>query len=222
MRDIDEVGHTSYDTQEIYEECTICGMIYNRHTKQNVYRESHYFEDGACIYCGYVNTCTHPEFETTYLYGVTEIPTYSNPDKTGHMVTGYATVIHQCTVCKESVIETETEITSRRQAHAFSPEGICSQCGYQNSCTHPNPVDNGRNFFYVQEATSQGKEGHEMTARFGESYSCPDCGYSWSVMEDELTTVFLPHEYFDGYCGYCGYFCPHEAMETQVAKENLA
>ena len=223
MRDIDEVGHTSYNTQEIYEECMTCGLIQNKRTEQNVYRSPHYFWNGACDSCGYVNTCTHPEFKTSYHYGAggSEV-TYSDPDQNGHIATGYAIVVHECTTCGEAITEVEAEITSRREKHAFGSDGICYICGYQNPCTHPNPVDNGRNFFYAEEATSQGKEGHEITARFVESYSCPDCGYSWSVMEDELTTVFLPHDYFDGYCGYCGYFCPHEAMETQVAKENLA
>ena len=222
VRDIDEVGHTSYNTQEIYEECPTCGLIQNKRIEQNVFRSAHEFVDGACWSCGYVNACTHPEFKTSYHYGAngSEV-TYSDPDENGHIATGYAIVVHECTTCLETITEVETEITSRREKHAFGSDGICYICGYQNPCTHPNPVDNGRNFFYVQEATSQGKEGHEITARFGESYSCPDCGYSWSVLEDELTTVFLPHEYFDGYCGYCNYFCPHEAMETQVTKENL-
>ena len=223
MRDIDEVGHTCYDTQEIYEQCTICGMIYNRHTKQNVYRESHYFEDGACIYCGYANTCTHPEFETIYYYDTEDHPaTYSDPDQTGHAVTGYAVVVHECTTCLEITTELETEISTRREQHVYGSDGVCYLCGYQNPCTHPNQVDEGRTLIYITgESVCLDKESHEVTAYYGEEYSCPDCGYSWTVMEKEPTTQILPHEYFDGYCGYCGYFCPHDGLGSQVTKENL-
>ena len=223
VRDIDEVGHTGYTIQEIYEECSTCGMIHNRRTKQNAYREPHFFEDGACTYCGYTNICTHPEFSTSYHYGAngSEV-TYSDPDQNGHIATGYAVVVHECTTCLETITEVETEITSRREDHAIGSDGICYICGYQNPCTHPNPVDEGRTLVYITgESVYLDKENHEVTAYYGEQYDCPDCGHSWFVMEKEPTTQVLPHEYFDGFCGYCNYFCPHEAMETRVTKENL-
>ena len=195
-----------YQTHYIY--CRLCSETVCLGTDDEMTSavQEHNFWKGACMDCGYKNTCAH-EFtwtETSYEY-------YTGGNAQGHSVTGYKTIWTYCMDCYEIVKEEEEkQISSTTEPHEFE-NGVCMLCGYKNVCDHAKKTS--WSDYDVIEYSGGDADGHNATGYKETGYHCITCGEVWRESRAEKPeTVRRPHNYLDGKCTDCGYknTCTHK------------
>ena len=159
----------------------------------------------------YEAACTEHSWEKQYNY-YSYIPGTVVDDGNGRTHTGLYDYYEssKCTVCGEWKYEVIFESVERTEEHSFE-DGVCYQCGYENTCEHANtytsawmtPVDGA-------ELTSD-EETHTGTFIRHVNTWCRDCGEKVDYAEEDAIGTY-PHDWNDeGFCDVCGYenSCEH-------------
>ena len=164
--------------------------------------------------------CTHEG--TTEEWTYISDPEYEDQGESGHMLTGPLVREVYCYNCGEYV-ETEVveEETSELRNHEYDPDGICYECGHENTCTHSSTysywdVDHSEAVF-----TDVGDDSyHEAKGTVYEYTYCDQCYQLISCEETGEDTLYESHEYdSDGVCYYCGHVnaCAHKNTTCWVS-----
>jgi len=193
--------------------CDLCGDYMSTQSEQpQILTLEHEYYMGTCIYCGALNSCTHPDART-FTWNETKIPATAD---NGLTHTEYF-ILHEATYCydsdsslKDSVLDENAASTSK---HSFSGN-VCRTCGYERDCDHANTrvsygYSNGVNCVRKDEKVHVG-----IFDQYAYSF-CETCDVLvgrelvQSGVESEQEHVFLS----DGYCMTCGCAntCTHES-----------
>ena len=182
--------------------------------------QRHWFEDGVCDSCGYVNTCPHAH--TCVEKYCSEEGEYTQVDGQRHQWRGYQIIEQRCLDCEE-VLSSELgeEPVSLLWDHEFE-NGVCYLCGYVNTCAHK--------YTYVETDFYNGKATltpvddacHEYSG-YPEYYEvCVECGEQLKRWSAEKPITRLEDHYFEnGLCNGCGYriSCEHKRVDRWTSFE---
>ena len=104
--------------------------------------EAHSFENGACRYCGEVQTaqsCPHAETKRVENTAKQTVELKSaDADKHTIVTTKYFEL--RCAACDAYIGDGDTDVSTDEQAHTMNAQNVCEVCGYGSSCTHNYPV----------------------------------------------------------------------------------
>ena len=222
----DANGHTITAYKGYYYYCPDCYSYYNV-TEQEPHIVNQYlpheYDEGRCWICGYVNTCTHPNF--TYYYEGYEVDWDRNDwlistNATTHTVWAKGVREGECPDCGEWKQEVGDESFQQVEAHYYyNGSKECSLCGYKNTCKHEKTVttkhiswdDNTANY------TKVNNDLHSLTKYVWKYVTCVNCGMETETREDSF--VALQKHNFDknGACD-CGYTiaCQHKNTATET------
>ena len=213
--------------------CAECGEpLGNVEVSRVNVQQSHRFEDGICVDCGYVNVCDHPDMVYTYAVeagGAAYAPVDSLSHKAGNLGGIYITG-ERCPDCGFALTGVKLAIPSSQSVtlpHRFDRNGVCMDCGYdakfsQDECTHPeeyrvalDPSDIGalkQSCRYAVDASVSNATSHVLRVEYDPSWTCALCGYHEDLRDQSrFITVSEPHNFNKGYCvtANCGYRCNH-------------
>ncbi len=222
-RNRQRIAECSVTEVHVYDECVcICGQTIEPCAEHSWYK-------GACYICGTKNPCTH-ENSTNWQPGTWENAVYTYKDQDVHHVVYDYAERYTCNDCGEDytvIVDTGREDD---EAHewAFDPsvtecrfcgakklcdthtwvDGVCSVCGMENTCEHPNAQQTGgsqKNKIFEKIDDLR----HSYSFDVYWKYACPDCGENYEVyiergIEDE------DHLYQDGVCTVCLQACGHK------------
>ena len=202
--------------------CEDCEMTLSEEVSPEISSEieRHWFEDGACEVCGYVNTCSHAH--TTVEKYPSDEGEYTAINGRRHEWRGYQFIELRCLDCEETLSrEQDEEIVSQIWDHEFE-DGVCYQCGYVNTCTHRYTyVDT---FFDLGTGimTPVDEEVHEFSGYPMYSERCMDCVEELKRWTGTENVTRLDDHYFEaGVCGGCGYSinCAHKRVDRWTSFE---
>ena len=202
--------------------CEDCEMTLSEEVSPEISSEieRHWFEDGACEVCGYVNTCSHAH--TTVEKYPSDEGEYTAIDGWQHQWRGHLTIELRCLDCEETLSsEQGEELVSQIWDHEFQ-DGVCYQCGYVNTCTH--------RYTYVDTFLDLGtgimtpvdEYVHEFSGYPMYSEHCMDCGEELKRWTGTENVTRLEDHYFEaGVCGGCGYSinCAHKRVDRWTGFE---
>ena len=210
---------------------------------------AHNFVNGVCSDCGYLEptptpvltptpepvstpspaptACVHPNLEGGYNYY-----TYYDYENRTYKQTGASDPEHmhicvyevweggQCPDCgeyvnrKKSAAEHEEE-----ESHSFE-NGVCTDCGYVNTCTHPNPKTDREYATTDVNIVAINDRLHKMNVVADEYTWCPDCGETLNVKPLGVVRTTIDTHYYDEnhVCEGCGYknTCTHPAADRET------
>ncbi len=137
-----------------------------------------------------------------------------------HRVYGTATFFDMCRYCWKRINVRENVALDMMQRHSYT-NGVCTECGYVNPCTHPNAGP--ASFLYdMDSAVYQQIDGnafYHLAKGKGWTYTwwCDRCDDRIDGEYDVDVEVRDPHRYNeDGVCTRCGYVnaCQHTNLRT--------
>ncbi len=211
--DADTHGHTySYYEVKICT-CLDCGESWEEWPeRKTTLRESHRYTDNVCALCGYENICSHANAQSCV---ERRDLTYTGMSADGHSVSFYETTLYSCPDCGDTREERPEKKTTRQEKHSFSG-GVCTLCGYENTCKHPNAQSHTerRDPSYADAAA----DGHSVSFYEFMLFGCPDCGETWEECPEEKFTLREEHSYTNGACSLCGYIpaCSHAQLHDYI------
>lgn len=173
-------------------------------------RENHVWQaDGFCALCLYARTCRHEGdvIENSW----DEDETYTFINAAAHEYAAVRYVQRCCAQCGEPLGNVEVTRVVLSQPHRFE-DGVCTDCGYVNVCSHPNMV-------YTYDVDAGGAAcapldnlSHKVGNLGGihiTAERCPDCGFALTGIRlavPDNQSVTLPHRFDrNGVCMDCGY-----------------
>ena len=197
--------------------CEDCEMTLSEEVSPEISSEieRHWFEDGACEVCGYVNTCSHAH-TTVEKYPSYDEGEYTAIDNRQHQWRGHLTIELRCLDCEE-VLSSELgeELVSQIWDHEFE-DGVCYWCGYVNTCAHKHTYVDSYCGINLGTMTPVDAEVHEFSGYPEYIEFCVDCGESLRRWRAEKPITRLEDHYFEaGVCGGCGYSinCAHKRVD---------
>ncbi len=243
VESMNDNSHTIRGTRRSDMICDICGLVtepgmdewvewvYN-HTY--VDQPATAGEQPVCAECGHVNTCTHESSQPSYQWTGEPIYMELEGNNRSHEANGSAYRFDFCYNCYMRLNMVFEENYTETQPHSYS-DGVCSQCGHVNTCTHEHTeVNTGLRDESTAECAPKDADNYYHTATgYGwVNETCEDCGLS--SYTEQVVSVDCAHAYDenhqctacgyvcthdfdgDGYCPACGYQCPHESFENGV------
>ena len=221
-RPIDGITHEVSGQRVMCVWCEDCETTLSEEVVPGISSEiqRHWFEDGVCDSCGYVNTCPHAH--TCVEKYCSEEGEYTQVDGQRHQWRGYQIIEQRCLDCEE-VLSSELgeEPVSLLWDHEFE-NGVCYLCGYVNTCAHK--------YTYVETDFYNGKATltpvddacHEYSG-YPEYYEvCVECGEQLKRWSAEKPITRLEDHYFEnGLCNGCGYriSCEHKRVDRWTSFE---
>lgn len=214
---IDEKKHLLEGFVEIDTYCSDCGEVVKEEITNTPKTDEgdHWFDDGVCRLCLYVNTCPHEHiFPNDDYYVWNDEPSCTDNGDGTHTVSGYGYVSSSeyCSVCGESW-ETpgESGPIVYTEKHYFW-DGLCEGCGAENTCDHAH-VHSSVEFESVSECDPIDAQTHRVTGYTQLCNYCPECREGWYGETSAEKSERTEDHYFDeGICQDCGYIniCTHE------------
>ena len=179
--------------------------------------EKHILPPGgsACVVCGYVLTCEHPNAslindEEWFVDSTSEEPAVPVPvDENTHRLSGCHGWELYCPDCELTLNWGFTENDTAVSAHTFV-DGVCSACGYAQPCQHTDTTT----VMLSKPASDWWDSNHGFqhfrTVEYYQQVVCQDCEAVLSETLDHTDTEAEDHAYEDGVCVKCGTpYCPH-------------
>ena len=212
---LDAKYHVLHAPGSVYQYCDDCGERLNEVEVDDVNRqETHWFQNGVCQACGFVNTCTHPSTNTYYDF--LENSTYKANNNRTHTESGAGYIVTSCAICYERLKEEKSDNLSETYNHNYDANGYCRQCGHQNTCTHPQKGVYTNIWDAVYTDDGNGVT-HTATGTMHRVVECNICYMTFSDQTLKQRTSTETHYFVDGVCQGCGAknTCPHKnTMET--------
>lgn len=204
-------GYTAKDDQmhivgcEVHSEtyCTICGLSLDETLVEPdySYEEAHYFENGFCVYCDMENACAH---ENTSVSDSLEYGGCVQKDEKEHLIQGALYKSTDCLDCGEQIAyELVDPDYTEAESHCFY-DGICYQCGAENTCTHENTSSYESSYPY--DYIELDPFFHQCVNEQYRVYYCLDCDeeVSSELIDDHYLTSSA-HTFWEGVCMDCDY-----------------
>ena len=207
----DGLHHSVKETVTFYSDCSDCGQRIDEREEISDYTEEH-ANLYRCWKCDYETECPH---EGTRYEAVDSIDVrYAVINEKRHALYGRTETHVYCDDCGEelSVTQSEAEELLNTEAHYWNNRGICSECGFENPCTHGNT--DVRLVRVKSSCVAQNDAMHVQTIIYKEVACCADCGITLgeiSSLKKVVTTE--AHDFNDkGRCWDCGYVnrCAHD------------
>ena len=220
--DITATTHTAVMNRFIIGYCEDCGTRVKQVLEENcTVVENHDVADGSCTLCGYETDCAHAN---TFVEERCMATRDTSVDAETHESIPWAVERWVCCADCGTVLSGKgdwiwlsdaemAQYTPEIAPHNFASYGSCSDCGYENPCTHPNGFATEKEFV----ASGYGESTTEQHTILGLEYSrtrCPDCGQYSSRVAQVVRNVSRQedHRFVDGECNLCGYVdesCEH-------------
>ncbi len=206
-------GHGTY--------CDTCGMGLTYAVTDEVHteRQQHnYDENGVCADCGHVNGCAHASTYSIWLF--TSEPSVAQADGKYHTRSGEAELYTFCNICNMMLTKGEPEQHTESVEHEYDDGGVCGECGYVNTCTHPEPLVNSATYFNLIFIDTGDNQVHHVTADSMETFSrCPVCNARLYVISSGAVDEYWDHTYDqNGVCINCGHANTCEHTNTEYAE----
>jgi len=213
---VDSRTHTV--TGPKYEEnrCLDCGRYFNMHVVEENATETqnHWFENGKCGECGYVNTCKHT---SVYIDKGVNTDRIVAVDARTHTWQGDQYMVKYCGDCDETL---ESEFIAKDvtwvQPHYFD-NGVCWACDYTNACQH-SVVATTKSIEY-NKTISKDADGHVVVYDVYEIKLCPKCGETVSSTKIGQEERDEKHNFSYNVCWECGYEDTNPTCEHKNLKE---
>ena len=166
--------------------------------------EEHDYYEGVCEACGAANPCEHKNTETFEGYSTKGVVT--PVDAKTHKGIYDILEIVECRDCGEVVSRTVVESNVEQTREHNYEDGVCWQCGYENTCKHPSGSRDTYTFienWYFSKITA---DTHTLVADFYDCVECTECGETISEKLVSTQEARVEEHYFeeDGAC-WCGY-----------------
>ena len=133
-----------------------------------------------------------------------------NGTNTTHTVIQQEVRVTRCNACGKIVSE---EIVSTagngRDGHSWDDNGVCTQCGRVNTCTHENGSEHYSFMEDIDSCTDNGDGTHTAVGTMLEYDVCLDCQQSLNEVRTEGVTEVGKHRYNNGVCADCHAVCDH-------------
>ncbi|MBR5226223.1 MAG: hypothetical protein IKV90_11260, partial [Clostridia bacterium] len=203
--------------------CDECSYGYEEEIEDPIdnYTENCDFEDGVCVRCDYKSSCAHEnrtlEGHNVKLAEGTNWESRNNAEN--HFGTGYQQTFYICDDCGESITETDTELKDFVLPHNYlNGIGACSDCGYTNTCEHPEEKLN----VWYELVLAEGEQWtttettHTGVSKKIAHYFCNECEAYWEESEQTAKEQSGEHSMENGKCSVCGYenTCEHPADQV--------
>ena len=202
-----------------YAECYDCGQMFWEREELYSHAERHsYNEFGVCTLCGHENACEHANADQGWGWSDGS-PRYEAVDNRNHVLVGNYYTYWHCQDCGMEFDrqEHEEERTNGPWPHNYDENGVCLDCGHENTCEHVHTeqrVDACWDGTYRYEDTGDNRL-HKMFGRHTVRTLCLDCGVEVASELDENLTLYgeFAHDYDEnGVCLQCQHqnTCKHE------------
>lgn len=214
--------HIYKDVEYRITRCSNCDAELSREVDYS-YSSSYYnhnYVNGVCADCGHVNTCEHEDKYPSSSWN--NDVKYEPLDLKYHNATGTKTTYDYCPDCGQRLDVVENVPFTEKQRHDYDSEtGKCYDCGFVNTCTHPNAEEDGyfTGSWEDRVYTAISDQKHTVTGK-GVTYKyCDDCGMSYDYKRDVDRVVEEWHSYWDddyeersSVCRYCKHQCTHSGQ----------
>ena len=219
-------GNDNVHSVEVYalyqKYCGNCGAIISVTSEPEPVRTlmprtvAHTFENGVCKYCGFVQSCDHPNAVIT-----TGEPKFERYDKTATEHTMVSKVVKTitCPDCGYEGSET-TYVNGDAEAHTFE-NGVCTVCKYE--CLHPEDQRAFGELVVKAETVAEDDSAHVTVTTTTTPYACKLCGEEGEKVE---TVQGAPEKHTyektgDGayVCEKCDHECGHSNAADETATE---
>ncbi|MBR2581460.1 MAG: Ig domain-containing protein, partial [Cutibacterium sp.] len=208
---------TGCEFSEVF--CTVCGEVIERNVEpRKEIIEEHWYENGVCGLCGYVNTCAHNGEKETWWY-YEDRTDVKKVDDIKHSFTAVRVDVTECALCNEEISRVESAPKTYTENHYFEITGECEVCGAKNPCKHPEGArSNSVEFQGSMTYTSIDNKQHKVKGKGYETVYCEDCGQLLSVSKElkDCQTTWSHWYNADGVCNECGHknTCKHPKKQT--------
>ncbi len=223
-RDVNAREHEVTYVRKTYRICYACRTYLQYREDRVTETERHrYDENGVCA-CGHVNTCRHA-FTARIGSTVIERPeSYRDVGSNSvHLETGTLHYDAYCYGCRMTLFG-RTEPYKEQRPHSYSRNGICTDCGHVNTCTHEHIREKACRKDYYDDYTYQdiGNERmHDCIGIFRFCVYCRDCGMHLADRDyEDHASVPEPHTY-DSYHHLCNYCCRFNSCSHENAYERI-
>lgn len=215
---VDTHEYTADYCEEKY--CTVCSTTISITVLEETREvtESHNFNEGVCINCGYKTDCTHPKKKcSSSFFNNSNI--YEPKNSTHHTGTGTRIKITWCNACSSMISD---ELVDNNytfdEKHTFV-EGVCKQCGYVNTCDHPANQRKTVQEVYRGEIISTTSREHTWSGVIQNNTVCSVCGECLDYKLVSNSTLTEKHTFKDGFCSICGVKKPVSSSDTNDDSE---
>ena len=202
--------------------CNACGMIVGSNVidYNHIERSHHVYVNGVCDQCGHVNTCSHPaEYLSTEQF-FDEIYFSNYVDEGTHNETGLLFERIYCHACTATLKDEAIADNYTLSAPHNYVDGVCDECGYVNTCSHPADSVFQREvpeeIWYVNVDSLT----HTKNSDYHSETYCAVCNEILSVGDMYTVSDNGSHVYINDVCYMCGRLdmpCPH--TNTTVEQE---
>ena len=223
-RDVSAREHEVTYDKKTYRICYAC-RTYRQYREDRVTEtERHRFDENGVCACGHVNTCLH-EFTARVRNTVIERPeSYRDVGSNSvHLETGTLHYDAYCYGCRMTLRD-RTEPYEKLRPHSYSWNGICTDCGHVNTCTHEHVREQARLKDYYDDYTYRDTGDDRMHDRVGIfkfCVFCRDCGMHLTDRDyEENASVPEPHTY-DSYLHCCDFCCRFNSCSHPNAYEQI-
>lgn len=207
---VDEFTHTGTYVEEEIWQCNECGQIIHVENmrKENAIRKHEWNDEDKCYHCGFANPCTHTNktleyIEHYYPDGATAV------DEFTHSGTAVEEEDWQCADCGQWFFVKTNRTENVVNRHEWDENGKCYQCGFVNTCTHPNGMEVTDEYERMLNTLDYNETEHVLLMVKRQGVECPICGFCTKINNGEPYSVTEKHEWNeDGECCYCGFVNP--------------
>ena len=214
----DQVKHVLQADVVSYDTCPDCWaeLNYTLVQKDALFNESHepylaYDDTGAeCLRCGYMvyepSTCKHEKVSKSVLIRAGLEPKgYADITARTHAAIYDAEEEEMCELCYKVFSRRVVLDTKLVEEHTYGKDGVCTACGYKNTCAHKN-AGTEREFDLIHDARVESGDRHSFAADLWERWSCPDCGAhsEWSLIAGNQRFEEAHSFSAAGVCTFCG------------------
>ena len=206
---IDDTTHHTKHTRINVQVCLDCGLETELGTEPVDTTEAHRYNDkGQCWDCGY--QCAHTN--TSFAYDEVESTEIKGITAKTHTVVEHLVLQYVCEACQMPA-GSETRENTYTENHDFDENDVCTVCGYQNVCLHPNTTEN--DIEYDWEYTIIDANKHHIKKTFVTQTVCVTCGQVLKESAPFVDEFDEPHYFENNEC-----WCGQKAVEGECAHAN--
>ena len=202
--------------------CSICNAPLKITPIANVTRISaHWYNNGSvCMECGYLaeEPCKHEHTTTSQWAQYGEVLDYEPVDAYSHKTSGLMTTSVYCQDCG-TTLESTNQYGTKIDQHNFV-NGICSNCGYRNTCAHEH-TKTEKYCAYRESVSAITDTKHTIHGIIRTSVWCEDCYETISYSDEKNADLTEKHNFYQGVCTDCGYVntCKHEHIKEVISPD---
>lgn len=216
----DLAAHTKIYDRYKRQYCPDCHLYYGDMLLEigaTIAQEHFWSDEGTCHMCGQVNACPH---ENTRNYTIGRNAQHvSTGDLLTHAYSYDRYELVRCDDCGMTISDTFVETVTYDYRHDWNEEGICGECGQENTCVHLHTTDSVYTSADRYETMDDAQ--HTHTFMINIATTCDDCGLRLSQREEGEHTLREKHVWSsDGQCYACEAPnpCAHEETETRESR----